>query len=62
MPWKSRRLDSTEKENNQLRTVVIEVRHELMTKSGYADRLEALLRSRTEQVDELANTIAAVTR
>ena len=29
-------------------------------KEGYADRLEVLLRARTERMDELANTIATL--
>jgi len=59
--WRSRP-DAAELERNvdELRTVIIRLRRDLTNKEGYADRLEVLLRARTERMDELANTIATL--
>ena len=43
-----------------LGTQLVRLQHELSRKQDYAARLELLLRSRTERIDELANTIAAL--
>jgi hypothetical protein len=53
MPWKVRRLNPLEKENNQLRTVILQLRHQLTTKEGYAAKLELVLRQRSETIDAL---------
>ena len=53
MPWKSRRLDPTEKENDQLRLVIIQLRHELQTKQTALGGLELALRERCEHIDTL---------
>jgi hypothetical protein len=45
---------------DQLRTENIRLRRDLTNKTGYAGRLEVLLRSRTERIDELANTVATL--
>ena len=44
----------------QLGAQLIRLQHELSRKQDYANRLETLLRARTERIDELANTIAAL--
>jgi hypothetical protein len=46
MPWKSRRLHPTEKENDQLRLVIIQLRHELQTKQTALGSLELALHER----------------
>jgi hypothetical protein len=53
MPWKSRRLNPTEKENEQLRLVIIQLRHELENKQGAVGRLELALHQRLETIDDL---------
>jgi hypothetical protein len=53
MPWKSRRLGQTEKENNQLRLVIIQLRHELQTKQTALGGLELALRERCNHIDTL---------
>ena len=59
--WRSRP-DAAALDRNvdELRTVIIQLRRDLTNKEGYADRLEVLLRARTERMDELANTIATL--
>jgi hypothetical protein len=59
--WRSRP-DATKLERNieELRMAVIRLKHDLTNKAGYAERLEHLLRSRTERCDELANVIAVL--
>ena len=53
MPWKSRRLDPTEKENEQLRMELIQLRRELENKQGAVGRLELALHQRLETIDQL---------
>jgi hypothetical protein len=53
MPWKRRTLEPTERENDQLRMVVIQLRHELQTKQTAVSGLELALRERCKHVDEL---------
>jgi predicted RNase H-like nuclease (RuvC/YqgF family) len=53
MPWKFRRRDRLEKENDQLRTVVIQLRRELTDKEGYAAKLELVVRQRSQTIDTL---------
>jgi hypothetical protein len=60
MPWKRRRLEPTERENDALRMVVIQLRHELQTKQTALCGLELALRERSERIDELANAIAVL--
>jgi hypothetical protein len=57
MPWKSRRLDPLEKENNQLRTTIVCLRTELRQKQDFVGRLEYLLHQRTEMIDALHGRI-----
>jgi hypothetical protein len=57
MPWKFRRLDPTEKENDRLRTVVIQLRREVTEKMAYAAGLEMLLRQRNERIDQLTTQV-----
>jgi chromosome segregation ATPase len=53
MPWKARRLDPTEKENEQLRMELIQLRRELENKQGAVGRLELALHQRLETIDQL---------
>ena len=46
-----------QKANDGLRTEIVNLRHELTNKQGYAERLEVLLRERMERIDELTATI-----
>ena len=57
MPWKLRRPNPTEKENDQLRTDNVRLRRDLTNKTGYAAKLELLLRQRTQTVDELVGKL-----
>jgi chromosome segregation ATPase len=45
---------------DQLRTTVIQLRHELQTKQSQLGGLKLALHQRTERIDELANTIATL--
>jgi len=45
------------KANDGLRTEIVNLRHELTNKQGYAERLEVLLRERMERIDELTARI-----
>ena len=59
--WRSRpNVAKLEQNIDQLRTTVIKLRRDLTNKSGYAAKFEAVLRSRTERIDELANTVATL--
>jgi chromosome segregation ATPase len=59
--WRSRPAAAALERNvDELRTVIIQLRRDLTNKEGYAGRLEVLLRARTERMDELANTIATL--
>ena len=49
-----------EHEIDALKTVVIQLRRELENKQGYAGRLEMLLRSRTERIDQLNGQLEQV--
>ena len=60
MPWKSRRLDSTEKENEPLRTVVIQLRDELRTKQTALSSLELALQARHQTIDALNGQLEQV--
>jgi hypothetical protein len=60
MPWKSRRLDSTEKENEPLRTVVIQLRDELRTKQTALSSLELALQARHQTIDALNGQLERV--
>ena len=59
--WKTRP-DAAALERNvdELRTVIIQLRHELGNKQRHVGRLKVLLLQRSERIDELANTIAAL--
>jgi hypothetical protein len=57
MPWKSRRLEPLEKENDQLRTVIVCLRTELRHKEDFVGRLEYLLHQRSEMIDALHGRI-----
>ena len=59
--WKSRPdIAQLERNVDELRTVVIQLRHELGNKQRHVGQLKTLLLQRTERIDELANTIAAL--
>jgi septal ring factor EnvC (AmiA/AmiB activator) len=59
--WKSRPdIASLERNVDELRTVVIQLRHELGNKRRHVGQLKTLLLQRTERIDELANTIATL--
>ena len=53
MPWKRRRIEPAERENDQLRMVVIQRRHELQTNQTARGGLELALRERSERIDAL---------
>ena len=53
MPSKRRRLNPTEIENDRLRMTIVQLRHEVETKQGYAAKLELVVRQRTETIDQL---------
>jgi hypothetical protein len=57
MPWKARRPNQIEKENDQLRTVVIQLRSELETRANAVRRLEILARARSTRIDNLTGTV-----
>jgi chromosome segregation ATPase len=57
MPWKPRRLNPIEKENNQLRSVVIQLREQLRTKQTAVSGLELALRERSERIDALQDRL-----
>ena len=46
-----------QKANDGLRTEIVNLRHELTNKQGYAERLEVLLRERMERIGEHTATI-----
>ena len=46
-----------QKANDGLRTEIVNLRHELTNKQGYAERLEVLLRERLERIDDLTARI-----
>jgi hypothetical protein len=59
--WKSRpNIAALERNVDELRTVVIELRHELGNKQRHVGQLKVLLLQRTERIDELANVIATL--
>ena len=60
MPWKRHRPSELERTNDQLRTTVIQLRHEVETKAGYATKLEMLLRSRAARIDQLNGQLEQV--
>jgi hypothetical protein len=60
VPWKFRLLDPIEKENDQLRTVVIQLRRELTDKEGYAAKLELVARQRSRTIDALRGKLEQV--
>jgi hypothetical protein len=45
---------------NQLRTTVIQLRHELTNKEGYAATLELVLKQRTQTIDDLVGKLEQV--
>jgi hypothetical protein len=53
MKWTRRRLAPIERECDQLRTTIIQLRRELETKQGAVGRLEVLLHERLTRIDEL---------
>jgi hypothetical protein len=59
--WRSRPdIAPLEQDNAALRSELVKLRHDLANKTGYAGRLEVLLRARTERIDELANVVAVL--
>ena len=57
MPWKSRRLEPIERENDQLRTTIVSLRTEMRHQQDFVGRLEYLLHLRTEMIDALHGRI-----
>jgi hypothetical protein len=57
MPWKARRPNLIEKENDQLRTVVIQLRSELETRANAVRRLEILARQRSTRIHNLVGRL-----
>jgi hypothetical protein len=57
MAWKFRPRTELELANDQLRTEIVQLRHQLSTKEQFVDRLQFLLRRRTETIDELAGKL-----
>jgi hypothetical protein len=57
MPWKARHLAPLERENDQLRAVVVQLRHQLETRENAVRRLEILARARSTRIDNLTGTI-----
>ena len=55
MPWqlRPRKLEPVERELDQLRTEVVRLKHDLQGKAQFVDRLQFLLRRRTETIDDL---------
>jgi hypothetical protein len=53
MPWKRHRPSELERTNDQLRTELIQLRHELQTKQTALGGLELALRERCEHIDTL---------
>ena len=50
-------VEQLEKTVEQLRADNVRLRHQLTTKTGYAAKLELVLRQRSERIDELTTTI-----
>ena len=59
MPWKSRRLEPVERERDRLRTEVVRLKHDLEGKEQFLNRLQFLLRRRTETIDDLTGKLEA---
>jgi hypothetical protein len=59
MPWKSRVTSPIERELDQLRTEVVRLKHDLAGKERFLDRLQFLLRRRTETIDDLNGKLEA---
>jgi hypothetical protein len=57
MPWKSRATSPVERERDQLRTEVVRLKHDLAGKEQFVDRLQFLLRRRTETIDNLTGKL-----
>jgi septal ring factor EnvC (AmiA/AmiB activator) len=53
MPWKLKPTSNLERENDCLRTTIVCLRRELENSKGHAQRLELLLCSRLQTIDEL---------
>jgi septal ring factor EnvC (AmiA/AmiB activator) len=53
MPWKPAATSDLKKENDSLRTTIVCLRRELENSKGHAQRLEVLLCSRLQTIDEL---------
>jgi hypothetical protein len=59
MPWKPHALEPIERELDQLRTEVVRLKHDLEGKAQFLDRLQFLLRRRTETIDDLTGKLEA---
>jgi hypothetical protein len=53
MNWKPHPLEPVERERDQLRTEILRLKHDLAGKEQFVDRLQFLLRRRTETIDDL---------
>jgi hypothetical protein len=52
-----RTLEPVERELDQLRTEVVRLKHDLEGKARFVDRLQFLLRRRTETIDDLTGRL-----
>jgi len=57
MPWKARRLEPIERENDALRTTIVRLRHELRTKQTAVSGLELALHQRHKTIDDLVGKL-----
>ena len=57
MNWKFKPLNEVEKDNAALRTTIVQLRHQLKTKQGHVQRLQVLLCSRLQKIDELTGEV-----
>jgi hypothetical protein len=53
MPWKARTLAPLERQNDELKLVVVRLRYELTSARQAVGRLRYLVRERSERVDQL---------
>jgi hypothetical protein len=57
MAWKPRTLEPAERECDRLRTELVRLKHDLEGKEQFVDRLQFLLRRRTETIDDLTGKL-----
>jgi hypothetical protein len=57
MAWKPRPLEPVERECDRLRTEVVRLKHDLESREQFLNRLQFLLRRRTETIDDLTGKL-----